>query len=172
MVPQSAMNCLNPCQKIGRQIGEALSRHRPELGKIARQKEVERLLIAVGLDPIRGKSYPHKLSGGMKQRAIIAMALSCQPKILISDEATTGLDVVVEAQILSLYQKIAKEQGIAILFISHDLPLVSAICSPIGVMDKGELVEILDGKPPQHPYTKSLFSAQIRPKFLPKEVSP
>lgn len=175
MVPQSAMNALNPSHRVGRQIAEAISLHMPELKPQQVRERVEELLVSVGLDRKWADTFPHKLSGGMKQRAIIAMALACTPKVIISDEATTGLDVLIEAQILALYRKLAEERGISIVIISHDLHMVSSVCDRVGIMYGGHLVEVLDAErlsQARHPYTKALFASQIDPADFSRRVEP
>lgn len=136
---------------------------------------MEDLLVSVGLNKKWAGAYPHKLSGGMKQRAIIAMALACNPKVIISDEATTGLDVLIEAQILALYRKLAEEMDISIIIISHDLHMVSSVCDRIGIMYGGHLVETLTSdniENARHPYTKALFASQIDASDFSRRVEP
>lgn len=175
MVPQSAMNAMNPCHKVGKQIMEAISLHLPELKPQQVRERMEELLVSVGLNKKWADAFPHKLSGGMKQRAIIAMALACNPKVIISDEATTGLDVLIEAQILALYRKLAEELDISIIIISHDLHMVSSVCDRIGIMYGGHLVEILRSDSianARHPYTKALFASQIDASDFDRRVEP
>ena len=175
MVPQSAMNAMNPCHKVGKQIMEAISLHMPELKPSQVKERMEELLVSVGLNKKWANAYPHKLSGGMKQRAIIAMALACKPKVIISDEATSGLDVLIEAQILALYRKLAEENDISIVIISHDLHMVSSVCDRIGIMYGGHLVEILEAEEAahaRHPYTKALFASQIDASDFSRRVEP
>lgn len=165
MIPQSAMNALDPSYTVGNQILEAVLLHCPKMTRHQGRHRVEELLSMVGMDPKWYNAYPHKLSGGMKQRVIIAMALSCNPKIIISDEATTGLDVLIEAQILALLVKFKNELGLGIVLISHDLHMITSICDRIGIMYAGHLVEIADAEEikntPCHPYTRALFASQI-----------
>ena len=174
MIPQSAMNALDPCYKIGDQILEALHIHYPHLSKKEAKARVFELLKMVGIDEKWFHSYPHKLSGGMKQRVVIAMALSCDPKVIISDESTTGLDVLIEAQILALLNKIKKERGLSVIVISHDLHMVTSICTRVGIMYAGHLVELAGTeeirKNPRHPYTRALFASQIDVMNLGKKV--
>ncbi|HBH12938.1 MAG: hypothetical protein XD91_1477 [Clostridiales bacterium 38_11] len=175
MIPQSAMNALNPAYKVGKQILEAIKLHFPEMSQEEAVAKVEHLLNLVGIDAKWYHGYPHKLSGGMKQRIIIAMALSCDPKVIISDEATTGLDVLIEAQILALLKKIALDRGLGLIIISHDLNMVTAICNRIGIMYAGMLVELTTTenvlRNPKHPYTRALFSSQIDSKDFDKKVT-
>jgi len=174
MIPQSAMNSLDPCYRIGDQIIEALTAHFPEMSWADKLKKTKSLMAEVGLDARLITAYPHKLSGGMKQRVVIAMALSCDPKILISDEATTGLDVLIEAQILAILQRLKKERDLGIVIISHDLHMITTVCDRIGVMYAGYLVEIgttgdiLENA--RHPYTRALFSSQIDANDFSKRV--
>ena len=165
MIPQSAMNSLNPVYKIGPQIVEAILLHDPEMSKAEAENKTRRLLQQVGMDEKWFNAYPHKLSGGMKQRAIIAMALSCDPKVIISDESTTGLDVLIQAQILQLLKQLQKERQLTIIVISHDLHMVMSICDRIGVMYAGRLVELGTTEEIQrcqlHPYSRALFASKI-----------
>ena len=165
LIPQSAMNALNPVYNVGKQINEAIMLHYPGMSKANATEKTKKLLKQVGLDERWFNAYPHKLSGGMKQRAIIAMAFSCDPKVLISDESTTGLDVIIEAQILALLKNLQKARNLSIIIISHDLRMVTSICDRIAIMYAGVLVEI--GKVEdvarngRHPYTRALFNSQV-----------
>ncbi|MCE5235115.1 MAG: ABC transporter ATP-binding protein [Clostridiaceae bacterium] len=165
MIPQSSMNSLNPVHKIGKQIVEAILLHNPKTTKEQAKQKAMELLCQVGLDEKWFDAYPHKLSGGMKQRVIIAMALSCDPSVLISDESTTGLDVLIQAQILALLKRLQKERDLSLIMISHDLHMISSVCTRIGVMYAGYLVEAAPTKElvknPYHPYTKALFASNI-----------
>ncbi|TXT47693.1 MAG: hypothetical protein FD137_1020 [Spirochaetes bacterium] len=176
MIPQCAMNALNPSHKINSQIFEAIEVHEPKTPKNEIQARIDTLLNSVGLNSRWKDSYPHKLSGGMKQRVVIAMALACNPKIIIADEATTGLDVLVQAQIMALLKKIQIEHDLGILLISHDLAMVSQVCERIGIMYAGSLVElgstdrILENA--LHPYTKALLTSQVSLHGIHKIVKP
>lgn len=174
MIPQSAMNSLNPSYNVGDQIHEVIRIHFPELSKEEGKKRVKDLLASVGIDSKWYTAYPHKLSGGMKQRIIIAMALACNPKVIISDESTTGLDVLIEAQIISLLKKLKDENDLGIIIISHDLNMVTSICDRIGIMYAGSLVEIASTTQIKyhaaHPYTKALFSSQVDINAFDKKV--
>ncbi|MCE1157441.1 MAG: ABC transporter ATP-binding protein [Spirochaetia bacterium] len=165
MIPQCAMNALNPSYRIGAQIYEAIAIHEPTSRKEEVQSKVDKLLNSVGLNARWKNSFPHKLSGGMKQRVIIAMALACNPKVIIADESTTGLDVLVQAQIIALLKKIQREHDLGILLISHDLAMISQVCERIGIMYAGSLVELgtrdLIIRKACHPYTKALLSSQV-----------
>lgn len=162
MIFQEPMTALNPVHKIGAQIGEALRINEGLEKKEARAKAVE-LLKMVGVpDPARcADSYPHQLSGGMRQRAMIAMAFSCNPKLLLADEPTTALDVTVQAQILDLIQRLKEEHGMTVVFVTHDLGIVADIADRVIVMYAGRVVEDASCKElfanPSHPYTKGLL---------------
>ena len=163
MVFQGAMNSLNPVISIGAQLRDVFTTHR----KLMTRKEITakcgELLERVGVDPSRLKSFPHELSGGMRQRVMIAMALALDPQVLIMDEPTTALDVVVQREILNEITRLRQEFGFAVLFITHDLPLLLEISDRIAVMKAGEIVEINDAYQlytnPQDPYTKRLLSS-------------
>jgi peptide/nickel transport system ATP-binding protein len=164
MIFQDPSASLNPVRTIGYQIGEVLTRHRGLSGG-AIASETQRLLESVGIAdaPNRLRQYPHEFSGGMNQRAMIAMALAGRPDILIADEPTTALDVTIQAQILELLRQIQRETGMAIVLISHDLGVVSDICERIAVMYAGRIVEMADTESifsrPSHPYTRGLLAA-------------
>lgn len=164
MIFQEPMTSLNPVRRIGWQVEEALRIH-TQLDKKARRERALEALAQVELaDPERVyRSYPHELSGGMRQRVMIAAAIICRPKLLIADEPTTALDVTIQAQIVKLLKKINQENKMAVLFISHDLSLVRQLCSRVAVMNNGYLVE--EGnteaifEQPQEEYTKQLIAA-------------
>jgi oligopeptide/dipeptide ABC transporter ATP-binding protein len=162
IVFQGAMNALNPVRTIGEQIVESLQIHGRAKGATARARTSE-LLEAVGIPAGRAARYPHELSGGMRQRAAIAMALSCDPKVLIADEPTTALDVMVQAQILELLDALCRDFGLALVLVTHDLPVVAQLCDRCAVMYAGEIVERgpLDAlyHAPGHPYSRMLFAA-------------
>ncbi len=163
LIFQGAMNALNPVYKIEDQIIEAIKTHEPQTSKKEAKKRVKQLFELVGLDPSRTKNYPHEFSGGMRQRAMIAMALACNPKILIADEPGTALDVIVQAQVLKLMSELQKKLNLAIIMISHDLSIISETCSDLAIMYAGKLVELGDVfsmfKKPLHPYTQGLIEA-------------
>jgi len=171
MVFQGAMNALDPVYTVESQLREILVEHHFE-GKID-QKIVESLQ-QVGLDLSVAKRYPHELSGGMKQRVVIAMALLLDPDVLIADEPTTALDMLVQSQIISLLKKLQREKGITIVLITHDLALVSQITEKIGIMYAGELVEFSSTrdiyKNPRHPYTQALIEAIPRLRTKDKKI--
>lgn len=165
MVFQDPMAYLNPTMKVTRQIGEALRMHKGR-GADSRE-EIARILRSVGLDDgdKMFSSYPHHLSGGMRQRALMAIALACDPDLLIADEPTTALDVTIQAQVLQTMVDIQKSSGLGVLFITHDLGVVAQLCDYVYVMYKGEIVEQNDVfslfESPQHPYTKRLLASAL-----------
>jgi len=162
IVFQGAMNALNPVKTVGSQIVEVLELHRLAEGRQARRRTGE-LLESVGIPRDRAERFPHEFSGGMRQRAAIAMALACNPSVLIADEPTTALDVMVQAQILELLDALCRDFGLALLLVTHDLPVVAELCDRAAVMYAGEIVE--HGPvaslyhDPRHPYTRLLFAA-------------
>jgi peptide/nickel transport system ATP-binding protein len=164
MVFQDPLSSLNPVVPIGTQVTEVLVRHRDISGGDAR-REAARLLDLVGIpDPERRlKEYPHQLSGGMRQRALIAMAVACRPRLLIADEPTTALDVTIQAQILELLKELVREQGTALVLITHDLGVVAGLCDRVNVMYSGRIVEQADRRTlfvePRHPYTVGLLGS-------------
>ena len=162
MVFQGAMNAFNPVKRIGEQIAEPMELHGIAEGRDARRQAGE-LLERVGIPPERADRFPHEFSGGMRQRAAIAMALACKPKILLADEPTTALDVMVQAQILQLLVALADDFGLALVLVTHDLPIVAQVCDSAAVMYAGEIVESgpTDAlfHTPRHPYTRLLFAA-------------
>jgi peptide/nickel transport system ATP-binding protein len=159
---QGAMNALNPVRSVGNQIVEALELHGVARGSTAKARTGE-LLESVGIPAARAGRYPHELSGGMRQRAAIAMALACNPKVLIADEPTTALDVMVQAQILGLLDALCREFGLALVLVTHDLPVVAQLCDRSVVMYAGRVAEQgpVDAlyHDPRHPYTRLLFAA-------------
>jgi len=164
MVFQEPMSSLNPAYTVGDQIRETVRRHRKVSRKQAHQRAVEMLdLVGIPNAARRVSSYPHEFSGGMRQRVMIAMALSCDPSLLIADEPTTALDVTIQAQILDLLKAMQAELGMAILFITHDLGVVADICDEVMVMYAGQIVERSEiyglYRKPQHPYSEGLLSA-------------
>lgn len=167
MIFQEPMSALNPVFNVGSQIAESLILHRA-MNKAAAFKQAVQLLKSVGIpDPeIRARNHPHELSGGMRQRVLIAMALACEPDVLIADEPTTALDVTIQAQILDLMHDLQSRLGTAILFISHDFGVVSQMADNIAVMYAGRIIEqgsaadILDS--PEHPYTRALLATTPR----------
>ncbi len=164
MIFQEPMSSLNPAMRIDKQLIEGIKIH-TGVGKEAALKRAHELLGLVGIpDPGRVmKNYPHQLSGGMSQRVMIAMAMSCEPELLIADEPTTALDVTIQAQILELMKKIQVEKGMSILLITHDLGVVAEMCTRTIVMYAGKIVETAPTvelfKRPQHPYTQGLIAS-------------
>ena len=159
---QGAMNALNPVFRVGDQITEAILLHED----VAKEEAMERareLFALVGIDPDRVSSYPHELSGGMKQRAMIAMALACNPEFIIADEPTTALDVIVQAQTLQVINDLRGKLGLTMMLITHDLSVVAQTCTRCAIMYAGKIVEYADidiiFSDPKHPYTKALISA-------------
>jgi oligopeptide/dipeptide ABC transporter ATP-binding protein len=167
MIFQDPLSSLNPVLTIGRQITEALETHKGMERKVAERRAIE-LLDLVGIPNAKGriKDYPHQFSGGMRQRAMIAMALSCEPSLLIADEPTTALDVTIQAQILSLLSRLRNELGMAVLIITHDLGVVAGFADRLAVMYAGRLVEHGPTEPilasPSHPYTIGLLRSLPR----------
>ena len=164
MIFQDPLSSLNPVIPIGVQVTEVLVRHRKLSGSDSR-REAARLLDVVGIpDPDRRlKEYPYQLSGGMRQRALVAMAVACRPKLLIADEPTTALDVTIQAQILELLKELVREQGTALMLITHDLGVVAGLCDRVNVMYSGRIVEQADRRTlfvsPRHPYTTGLLGS-------------
>jgi peptide/nickel transport system ATP-binding protein len=162
MVFQGAMNAFNPVKRIGDQIVEPMKLHGIAEGRAAR-RQVAELLERVGIPASRARSYPHEFSGGMRQRAALAMALACEPRILLADEPTTALDVMVQAQILQLLVGLADDFGLALVLVTHDLPIVAQVCERAAVMYAGEIAEAgatdVLYHDPRHPYTRLLFAA-------------
>lgn len=163
IVFQGALHSLNPVQRIGRQIAEPILVHEPDLSKEVVDRRVEELLEQVGLAASRKRSYPHQLSGGQRQRVMIAMALACRPQLIVADEPTTALDVMVQAQILDLLKDLVGELGVGLLIISHDLSVLADIGDRVTVMYAGRVVESgpaeLVFTDPLHPYTAALSGA-------------
>ncbi|MCK9735440.1 ABC transporter ATP-binding protein [Pseudomonas syringae] len=164
MIFQEPMTSLNPAYSIGDQLSEVLIRHRKVSRKEALQRAAQ-MLEKVGISNAgeRLRQYPHQLSGGLRQRVIIAMALMCEPDVIIADEPTTALDVTIQAQILRLIRDIQKELGLAVIFITHDLGLVARIADRVAVMYAGQIVETAPAielfENPQHPYTRGLLAS-------------
>ncbi|CAK4068785.1 MULTISPECIES: ABC transporter ATP-binding protein [Vibrio] len=173
---QDPMTALNPVHTIGKQIMEVLELHRPELEKAQRYAYAIEMLekVKIPMPEKRVDEYPHNLSGGMRQRVMIAMALACKPDVLICDEPTTALDVTVQASILELMQELQQETGMAMVFITHDLGVVAEICDDVAVMYGGRIVEKADVfdlfDRPQHPYTKRLLGLMPSLDHQPKQM--
>jgi oligopeptide/dipeptide ABC transporter ATP-binding protein len=183
MIFQDPMTSLNPVLTIGRQIREALETHF-DLSKAEANRRVAELLDDVGIPSaeIRLKDYPHQFSGGMRQRAMIAMALACEPKLLIADEPTTALDVTIQAQILDLLRKLVQDRDTALILITHDLGVVAGMCERVNVMYAGMFMETGSAEQlfnrPRHPYTLGLLQsvprldAERKTKLQPIEGAP
>ena len=164
MIFQDPMTSLNPTIKIGDQIAESIRLHQPDMKKADVDKRVDEILEMVGIPAMRKNEYPHQFSGGMKQRVVIAIALSLEPKLLIADEPTTALDVTIQAQVLQMMSDLQRKLGTSTILITHDLGVVSQTCDRVAVMYAGEIVEsgsaedIFLGKK-HHPYTEGLFGS-------------
>lgn len=162
MVFQSAMNSLNPVLPIQEQFADVL-RHHKGMSDLEAKDRAEKLLDLVNIPRERLSEYPHQFSGGMRQRLVIAIALSLNPKLIIMDEPTTALDVVVQREILQQIYQLREEFGFSVLFITHDLALMSQLCDRIAIMRHGEIVEINQSTQirnhPQHPYTQKLWAS-------------
>jgi peptide/nickel transport system ATP-binding protein len=163
LIFQGAMNALNPVYRIEEQIVEAIQLHESNVKKKEARERVGKLLEMVGVDKSRARNYPHEFSGGMRQRAMIAMALSSNPDIVIADEPGTALDVIVQAQVLKLLDELKKRLDLTLLMITHDLSLVAEVCEKLAVMYAGNMAEygnVLNlFKKPLHPYTQDLIGA-------------
>ena len=161
MVFQSAMNALNPVSSLARQFDDIFEAHRPQMDRATRHARARELLDMVGIDPARINGFPHELSGGMRQRVMIAMALALEPEVVIMDEPTTALDVVVQREILDEIERLREDLGFSVIFITHDLSLLLEISDRLAVMYAGEIVEQapseLVGTAPAHPYTLGLL---------------
>ena len=183
IVFQDPMTSLNPVFTIGNQLGEAIRLHTNRKGKEVRDRAIEMLeLVGINEPEKRLKQYPHELSGGMRQRVMIAIALACEPKLLIADEPTTALDVTIQAQILELMQELRKKLGMSIIMITHDLGVVASMCEKIAVMYAGHIVEYGTTDEifyqPGHEYTKGLINSipklntEVRERLVPIEGTP
>jgi peptide/nickel transport system ATP-binding protein len=161
IVFQGALHALNPVRQVGWQIEEAITTHEPRAQRVGAR--VGELLEVVGLPARRAGDYPHQLSGGQRQRVLIALALACNPRVLIADEPTTALDVMVQAQVLALLEKLQQELGLAMVFITHDLSTLASFCRRLAVMYAGRIVEEGPSEEvfhaPAHPYTRALAAA-------------
>ncbi|EOU2461623.1 ABC transporter ATP-binding protein [Vibrio navarrensis] len=173
---QDPMTALNPVHTVGKQLMEVLKLHRPELSRSERRSHALEMLkkVHIPMPEKRLDEYPHNLSGGMRQRVMIAMALACKPEILICDEPTTALDVTVQASILDLINELQQETGMAVVFITHDLGVVAEICDDVAVMYAGKIVEYADVfelfDTPKHPYTERLMGLMPSLEHAPKQL--
>ena len=179
MIFQNPMTCLNPVYTIGNQLVEALRAHDKQISKADAEKRAMEMMEMVGINNVekRMKQYPHEFSGGMRQRAMIAMAMSCNPKVLIADEPTTALDVTIQAQIFELMDHLKKNYNTAIMMITHDMGVVCELADDVAVMYMGNIIEsgtaeeVLDH--PTHPYTKALLkSIPILGKGADQDINP
>lgn len=163
MVFQGAMNSLNPVLNIRTQLGDVFTTHRPGMSRAERLHRSQELLELVGVEPSRIGAYPHELSGGMRQRVMIAMALALDPQLMIMDEPTTALDVVVQREILMEILRLRQELGFAVVFITHDLPMLLEVADRIAVMRSGEIIELDTAEnlyfEPRDPYTRKLLGS-------------
>lgn len=170
MIFQDPMTSLNPVITVGDQVLEVLKLHFPEMSREERDAKVDEIMKLVGIPPSRKEEYPHQFSGGMKQRIVIAMALVSEPELLLADEPTTALDVTIQAQILETLKEINRKEGTAILFISHDLGVVKALCGRVAVMKRGRIVESGPVDEvfyhPREEYTRLLISSRPARKKL------
>ncbi len=163
MILQDPLTSLNPSFTIGSQVGEAIALHQRARGRTLRQKIIEALrLVSIPDAETRMRDYPHQMSGGMRQRVIGAIALSCQPSLLIADEPTTSLDVTIQAQYLRLLKELQQKAGTSLLFVTHDFGIVRRMCDKVAVMYAGKIVEIAQSREifdnPIHPYTRALIA--------------
>jgi peptide/nickel transport system ATP-binding protein len=163
IVFQGALHSLNPVHRVGDQVAEAVGVHEPRLGRDAVRERVADALEQVGLPATRARAYPHQLSGGQRQRVMIAMALACRPRLVVADEPTTALDVMVQAQILQLLSGLVRDLGVGMLVISHDLSVLADVCDRVAVMYAGQVVELGSAEEafgrPLHPYAAALSAA-------------
>jgi peptide/nickel transport system ATP-binding protein len=178
MIFQEPMTALNPVHRIGKQLAEVYQIHFPKMRSQDITKACVEVLTQVGIaDPIqRLRDYPHQLSGGMRQRVMIAMALACKPDVLIADEPTTALDVTIQAQILVLLKELQQQTGMAIIFITHDLGVIAQMCDQVVVMYAGRVVEQASNQQlftnPRHPYTQGLLNSLPQSHNQPKTQLP
>ncbi len=178
MIFQEPMTALNPVHTIGRQLRESLRLYEPRAGRAVLERRALELLEQVGIPAPKQRlnEYAHQLSGGMRQRVMIAMAIAGNPRVLIADEPTTALDVTVQAQILELLRRLQQEHGMAMVFITHDLGVVAEICDDVLVMYAGRVAEHAPVEQlfaaPRHPYTRGLIASVPRPDTAPKTVLP
>ncbi len=165
MIFQDPMTSLNPVFRVGSQIADVIRWHDRSLSRKQVQARVDDILKMVGILPARGREYPHQFSGGMRQRVMIAIALACNPELLIADEPTTALDVTIQAQVIKMMRNLKKQLGSSVLLITHDLGIVANFCDNVAILYAGEIVEygtladVFDPAVPHHPYTAGLFGS-------------
>ncbi len=176
MVFQAAMNSLNPVHRVGDQIVEAIREHLPIMTEERAHQRVADLFDLVGIDAAMIDRYPHEFSGGMRQRAVIAMALSCNPNLIIADEPTTALDVIVQDRVLRKLEEIQRKLSMAMIYISHDIAVIAEVCGRIGVMYAGRLAELASAvdifERPLHPYSRALMGSFPSIKGRKKKLCP
>ena len=174
MVFQGALHSLNPVQRIGDQIAEPIRLHDRAVGKEVAGARVAELLEQVGLPAARARSYPHQLSGGQRQRVMIAMALACRPSLIVADEPTTALDVMVQAQVLGVLTGLVADLGLGLMLISHDLSVLATTCDRVVVMYAGRIIEEAAAHSiftePRHPYSAALAAAFPRVGEIDEDV--
>ena len=177
MIFQDPMTSLNPILTIGDQILEVLELHEQDMSRAEKHNRVDEILSLVGLPPERKNDYPHQFSGGMKQRVVIAIALACEPKLLLADEPTTALDVTIQAQVLQMMKELKEKINTSMLLITHDLGVVAETCDKVAIMYAGEIIEtgtvedIFEGEH-HHPYTKGLFGSIPNLTIVEKRLNP
>jgi oligopeptide/dipeptide ABC transporter ATP-binding protein len=163
IVFQGAMNALDPCMRVSKQIAEAIRLHDNEIDDTGVRERIDELFEYVGINPNRATQYPHEFSGGMRQRVMIALALACKPEIIIGDEPTTALDVMMQAQVLELLEELRRELGLAMILITHDLSVLAETCDRVAIMYGGQIAEIGPIHDlyynPEHPYTQRLLGS-------------
>lgn len=165
MIFQDPMTSLSPVARVGKQVSEVIKLHNPKMSKQEVESSLERILSMVGIPPERKTDYPHQFSGGMKQRIMIAIAIACNPDLLIADEPTTALDVTIQAQVIRMMRQLQESLNSSVILITHDLGLVANFCDKVAIMYAGEIVEsgtledLFDKSRPHHPYTLGLFNS-------------